>query len=112
VISDRYSTILAGAFMTLISSFYNFCLYFDKNNPAHLEAAAVGDGWVKTHGQELLAVMSPSWYKVPPAPPKSDLQAGIDLIKEFEGCELEAYPDPGTGGVPWTIGWGLCRYYL
>lgn len=33
-------------------------------------------------------------------------QAGIDLIKEFEGCHLEAYPDPKTGGDPWTIGWG------
>lgn len=29
-----------------------------------------------------------------------------DLIKHFEGCRLEAYPDPGTGGVPWTIGYG------
>ncbi|RKF23600.1 lysozyme [Altericroceibacterium spongiae] len=38
---------------------------------------------------------------------------GIALIKQFEGCEkkrpdgkLEAYPDPATGGDPWTIGWG------
>ena len=31
---------------------------------------------------------------------------GIDLIKRFEGCRLRAYPDPGTGGAPWTIGWG------
>lgn len=33
-------------------------------------------------------------------------QAGIDLIKRFEGLELTAYPDPGTGGEPWTIGYG------
>ena len=39
--------------------------------------------------------------------------AGIALIKRFEGCAklrrdgmVEAYPDPGTGGDPWTIGWG------
>ncbi|UVI40458.1 lysozyme [Qipengyuania spongiae] len=39
--------------------------------------------------------------------------AGIALIKSFEGCArmradgmVEAYPDPGTGGAPWTIGWG------
>ncbi len=32
--------------------------------------------------------------------------AGIALIKRFEGCRLAAYPDPGTGGDPWTIGWG------
>jgi lysozyme len=38
---------------------------------------------------------------------------GIALIKQFEGCArrradglVEAYPDPGTGGAPWTIGWG------
>lgn len=31
---------------------------------------------------------------------------GIALIKGFEGCQLTAYPDPGTGGAPWTIGYG------
>lgn len=38
---------------------------------------------------------------------------GIALIQRFEGCAkkradgtFEAYPDPGTGGDPWTIGWG------
>ena len=31
---------------------------------------------------------------------------GIALIKQFEGCKLTAYPDPGTGGAPWTIGYG------
>lgn len=33
-------------------------------------------------------------------------QAGIDLIKKWEGKELTAYPDPATGGEPWTIGYG------
>ena len=35
------------------------------------------------------------------------------LIEAFEGCakrqedgRFAAYPDPGTGGEPWTIGWG------
>jgi GH24 family phage-related lysozyme (muramidase) len=38
---------------------------------------------------------------------------GIALIQRFEGCAkrradgaIESYPDPGTGGDPWTIGWG------
>lgn len=31
---------------------------------------------------------------------------GIALIKRFEGCRLRAYPDPATGGAPWTIGYG------
>lgn len=33
-------------------------------------------------------------------------QATLDLIREFEGCSLSAYPDPGTGGPPFTIGYG------
>ncbi|CAN1208661.1 hypothetical protein TUMEXPCC7403_00470 [Tumidithrix helvetica PCC 7403] len=37
------------------------------------------------------------------------LQA-VKLIKEFEGCELSAYPDPKTNGEPWTIGWGTTVY--
>ena len=34
-------------------------------------------------------------------------KAGVDLIKRWEGCRLKAYPDPATGGEPWTIGYGL-----
>jgi len=30
----------------------------------------------------------------------------LSLTKESEGCSLTAYPDPGTGAAPWTIGWG------
>jgi lysozyme len=37
------------------------------------------------------------------------LKAGIDLIKKFEGCRLKSYPDPGTGGKPYTIGWGSTK---
>ena len=33
-------------------------------------------------------------------------QSCIDLVKKFEGCRLTAYPDPGTGGAPWTVGYG------
>ena len=36
-------------------------------------------------------------------------QNGLKLIKEFEGCHLHAYPDPLTGGLPITIGWGSTR---
>ena len=32
--------------------------------------------------------------------------ACVELTKRFEGCKLTAYPDPGTGGSPWTAGWG------
>jgi lysozyme len=33
-------------------------------------------------------------------------RVGVDLIKSFEDCRLIAYPDPKTGGDPWTCGWG------
>lgn len=51
-----------------------------------------------------------------PLVPNGDMHishTGIALIQRFEGCArqradgmVEAYPDPGTGGAPWTIGWG------
>lgn len=31
---------------------------------------------------------------------------GIYLMHKYESCKLTAYPDPATGGAPWTIGWG------
>jgi len=31
---------------------------------------------------------------------------GFALTKQFEGCSLKAYPDPATGGEPWTCGFG------
>jgi lysozyme len=33
-------------------------------------------------------------------------EKGLALIKRFEGCSLTAYPDPATGGAPYTIGYG------
>lgn len=35
--------------------------------------------------------------------------AGVELIKEFEGLHLEAYPDPLSGNLPITIGWGSTK---
>jgi len=48
---------------------------------------------------------APSEPEKPGVPTKIGPQ-GTALIKQFEGCRLEAYPDPGTGDEPWTIGWG------
>ena len=30
----------------------------------------------------------------------------LTLIRQWEGCRLSAYPDPASGGEPWTIGYG------
>ena len=55
----------------------------------------------------------PLQHPVPPSRSCRVSPATIQLIKSFEGCArlrpdgmYEAYPDPATGGVPWTIGWG------
>lgn len=31
---------------------------------------------------------------------------GVAVMHYYEQCKLTAYPDPATGGAPWTIGWG------
>jgi len=61
----------------------------------------------------LAGTPTPQPQPAPPAGARQLGQAGIDLIKSFEGCakarddgRFDAYPDPGTGGDPWTIGWG------
>ncbi len=68
--------------------------------------------------QEHTPQLTPQLATSAPAPPagacpKSIGPQGLALIKQFEGCArqrrdgaFEAYPDPGTGGDPWTIGWG------
>lgn len=77
--------------------------------------------------QELESLIDPKllskdqdWYKTWSTQPTSSSDSdavvatkyapAIALIKEFEGCVLKAYPDPGTGGEPWTIGYGNTRY--
>ena len=45
-----------------------------------------------------------------PAAKQSDLAAALKLIKEFEGCHLEAYADPLHGWDVATIGFGTTRY--
>lgn len=66
---------------------------------------------------------APSTPPAPTAAPPADASPsgqtrrigpdGIALIQRFESCArrradgcFEAYPDPGSGGAPWTIGWG------
>ena len=74
------------------------------------------DGAIDQAEGALPATSTP--LRTPPAPPaaaggRALGKAGADLIKSFEGCaknrpdgSFDAYPDPGTGGNPWTIGWG------
>lgn len=36
--------------------------------------------------------------------------SGQEIIHWFEGFRAKAYPDPGSGGEPWTIGYGTTVY--
>jgi len=67
---------------------------------------------LSTEDPDALAEFAELFRADPPAKEASP-SPGIDwltpclaLVREFEGCKLKAYPDPGTGGDPWTIGWG------
>jgi GH24 family phage-related lysozyme (muramidase) len=61
-------------------------------------------------GPRLLSRDQP-WFKTwSTAGKQTDLADAIQIIKEFEGCHLSAYPDPLSGGDPWTIGYGTTRY--
>lgn len=44
--------------------------------------------------------------KSEPAADLSISENGVKMIEGFEGFRATAYPDPGTGGAPWTIGYG------
>jgi GH24 family phage-related lysozyme (muramidase) len=47
------------------------------------------------------------WTAAPAAKPALNLEPGLKLIREFEGCHLTAYKCPA--GV-WTVGWGNVRH--
>lgn len=40
----------------------------------------------------------------------SDFSEAIELIRKYEGYNEKAYPDPFTGGEPYTIGYGTQFY--
>lgn len=51
-----------------------------------------------------------------PSSPSRISKAGIKLIQDFEGLHrrgqdgrIYVYPDPGSGGVPYTVGWGTTK---
>jgi lysozyme len=39
-----------------------------------------------------------------------NIEPGVSLAKRFEGFVPHPYPDPGSGGEPWTIGYGSTYY--
>jgi len=100
---------------------HNFFQFYDEKNPNHVKAVQwlednlpvkyLEDNidWAEIYrGKKTSAAPAPA--AAAPVTGGDDVpMMGIKLIKEFEGCHLKAYPDPLTGGLPITIGWGSTR---
>ena len=100
---------------------HNFFKFYDEKNPNHVK----GVQWIEDHlpakylednvewaeifrGKKHSAVAAPA--AAAPVTSGDDMSMmGLKLIKEFEGCRLNAYPDPLSGNLPITIGWGCTR---
>lgn len=84
---------------------------FNRGLPHQLAAIAELEADIKANGYDIAMRRDRPWFKTwSVAGKQSDLSGAIALIKEFEGCRLAAYPDPASGGDPWTIGYGTTRY--
>ena len=82
-----------------------------KGLPHQLAAITEMEADIKANGHEVAMRRDRPWFAVWSQGGKQiDLAPALQLIKEFEGCHLEAYPDPLSGGEPWTIGFGTTRY--
>ena len=99
---------------------HNFFKFYDERNPNHVKAVQwlednlpikyLDDNvdWAEIYrGKKTDAASAPA--AAAPVGGDDVPQMGIKLIKEFEGCRLNAYPDPLSGGLPITIGWGCTR---
>jgi len=100
---------------------HNFFQFYDERNPNHVKAVQWlednlpvkyledNTDWAEIYrGKKTSAAPAPA--AAAPVTGGDDVpMMGIKLIKEFEGCHLKAYPDPLTGGLPITIGWGSTR---
>jgi hypothetical protein len=101
---------------------HNFFQFYDERNPNHVKAVQwlednlpveyLGDNveWAEIYrGKKTSAAPAPAAVAAPVTGGDDVPMMGIKLIKEFEGCHLKAYPDPLSGGLPITIGWGSTR---
>jgi len=99
---------------------HNFFKFYDEKNPNHVK----GVQWMEDHLPAKYLEDNVEWAEIyrgkkhsataevilPAVASGDDLPtSGLKLIKEFEGCRLNAYPDPLSGNLPITIGWGCTR---
>jgi GH24 family phage-related lysozyme (muramidase) len=84
--------------------------YYKHGTPHQMAAISELEAELLKVAPELFNKDQP-WYKTWQQGGKlHSYESAAKLIKEFEGCHLSAYPDPLSGGDPWTIGYGTTRY--
>lgn len=84
---------------------------FNRGLPHQLAAISELEADIKTNGYAAAMRRDRPWFKTwSQDGVQADLSQALRMIKNFEGVRLSAYPDPGTGGEPWTIGFGNTRY--
>jgi len=99
---------------------HNFFQFYDERNANHVKAVQ----WLEDNLPNQYLEDNADWAEIyrgkktsavaaTPAAAASNStgvsRIGLQLIKQFEGCHLKAYPDPLTGNLPITIGWGSTR---
>jgi GH24 family phage-related lysozyme (muramidase) len=86
---------------------------FNRGLPHQLAAIPELEADLKANGYEVSMRRDRPWFATwsqdGKQPSQPYLAPAETIIKKWEGCRLEAYPDPGSGGDPWTIGWGTTR---
>jgi GH24 family phage-related lysozyme (muramidase) len=81
---------------------------FYRNEPHQAAAIQLLEQDLAVNGYAAAMRRDRAWFQTWSQDGKqADLAAALKLIKEFEGCHLDAYKCPA--GV-WTIGWGNTRY--
>ena len=77
-----------------------------KNPPMPHQQAAFNYAWDLLSLEDQQEFLSK--FRSDPAPKAASMwQQASALIREYEGFESSAYPDPATGDKPWTLGWGF-----
>ena len=84
---------------------------FYRNEPHQAAAIQLLEQDLAVNGYAAAMRRDRAWFQTWSQDGKqSDLAAALKIIKEFEGCHLEAYADPLHGWDVATIGYGTTRY--
>jgi len=83
------------------------CIDLNSLNPFRKKQIEVKSG--DSESPPILSSENIQEVKLPEPEPTMTYQSGINLIKQFESFEPEAYPDPLSGNLPITIGYGSTK---